>query len=115
MSAPIASRPTLAELFDLPESIGAQDYVLRLAEAIRRPADTVRHYVVTDQLSGCFDEALTVIREALRAGTSKAAYLHGSFGTGKSHFMAMLYLLLSGEPTARSHARLARVADKHKD
>jgi hypothetical protein len=37
-----------------------------------------------------FDAALTFIRSALTGRTSKATFLHGSFGTGKSHFMSVL-------------------------
>src|SRR5205823_2327857 len=40
-------------------------------------------------------------------------YLHGSFGSGKSHFMAVLHLLLKGDPAARSVPELAPVVVKH--
>ncbi len=32
---------------------------------------------------------------------SRAAYLDGSFGSGKSHFMAVLHAILRGDPAAR--------------
>ncbi|MDZ4800307.1 MAG: hypothetical protein SGI92_19285 [Bryobacteraceae bacterium] len=107
------TRPTLAELLDLPENVGAQDFVLKLAEAIRSPEATTRQYVVTNQLAACFDEALSLVRGAVAEGKSRAGYLHGSFGTGKSHFMAMLYLLLQGDAHARSHPKLSGVVNKH--
>src|SRR5262249_46574547 len=50
---------------------------------------------------------------ALDGGTSKAAYLHGSFGAGKSHFMAVLLLLLENYPGAKSISELASVVVKH--
>jgi hypothetical protein len=50
----------------------------------------VRDYVVTDELQKTFDSALSLIRDAVLTTSSKAAFLHGSFGSGKSHFMAML-------------------------
>ncbi len=107
MSSPQSgTRPTFAELFDLPEDVGAQDFVLKLADAIRHPDITAGQYVVTKQLANCFDEALSLVRGAIADNKSRAAYLHGSFGTGKSHFMAMLYLLLQGDPHARSHPKL---------
>jgi len=106
-------RPTFAQLIKLPEDVGAQDYVLKLADAVRHPELTTDEYVVTDQLGRCFDEALTVVRSAVSEGKSRAAYLHGSFGSGKSHFMAMLYLLLQGDSHARSKAKLASVVNKH--
>src|ERR1039457_3016103 len=94
---PPTSKPTLGELFDLPEHVGANDFVLKLTEAITRPEATVKDYVVTDQLRDCFDEALALVKDAVTTRRSTGAYLHGSFGTGKSHFMAMLYLLLSND------------------
>ena len=48
---------------------------------------------MTPQLADAFDRALGLIEGALASGSSKAAYLHGSFGSGKSHFMAVLHLL----------------------
>ena len=45
----------------------------------------------------------------MQGRTSKAAYLHGSFGSGKSHFMAVLHLILQGNPAARGIAELAPV------
>lgn len=110
---PSTTKPTIGELFDLPEHVGANDFVLKLTEAIARPEATVKDYVVTDQLRGCFDEALALVKDALATRRSTGAYLHGSFGTGKSHFMALLYLLLSNDTRARSMPELAEVVAKH--
>ncbi|MCX6624816.1 MAG: phage resistance protein, partial [Acidobacteria bacterium] len=99
--------------FDLPERVGANDFVLKLTEAIARPESTVKDYVVTDQLRHCFDDALALVKDAITTRRSTGAYLHGSFGTGKSHFMAMLYLLLSNDTRARSMPDLADVVAKH--
>jgi hypothetical protein len=43
-----------------------------------------------------------LIGSALAERRSKASYLHGSFGSGKSHFMAVLRALLDGDVGARS-------------
>ena len=56
---------------------------------------------------------MQLIRSALESSSSKGAYLHGSFGSGKSHFMAVLTLLLQGNPDARSIPELAPVIAKH--
>lgn len=45
--------------------------------------ETLGNYVVTPQLNTCFNDALTFIKQAVQGGTSKAAYLHGSFGAGE--------------------------------
>jgi hypothetical protein len=103
----------LRELIDIPERVRSGDFVLRLTEGMTRPKDTLRDYVVTPQLVACFDDALAFIRSALDARSSKAAYRHGSFGAGKSHFMAVLLLLLNHDADVRSVAALAPVVAKH--
>ena len=98
---------TIADIFELPERVHQGDFVLRLAEGVERAERTLRDYVVTPQLAHCFEAALALIGSAVEAHTSKGAYLHGSFGSGKSHFMAVLTLLLQGNPRARSIPELA--------
>jgi hypothetical protein len=105
--------PKLREIFDLPQRVGAGDFVLKLTDGLNAPAETVRQYVVTPQLVKCFEQALGVIKAALDSRTSKGAYLHGSFGAGKSHFMAILSLLLRNDPTARGKPELAPVVSRH--
>src|SRR4051795_9416106 len=103
----------IKDLINLPEHVHRGDFVLRLTEGVERPADTLRDYVVTPQLVECFDDALRFIKGALDARSSKAAYLHGSFGSGKSHFMAVLHLLLRHDARARAHEGLERVCVQH--
>ena len=91
----------IKDLIDLPEKVHGGDFVLKLTEGVKHPEETLRPYVVTPQLGECFDAALDFIKGAVQANSSKAAYLHGSFGSGKSHFMAVLHLLLQREPSAR--------------
>lgn len=89
--------------------------MLRLTEGVDKAEETLRDYVVTPELKDCFDNALTFIRSALQTNSSKASYLHGSFGSGKSHFMAVLNLILQGIPAARGIRELAPVITKHND
>jgi hypothetical protein len=72
----------IRDLIDIPEQVHRGDFVLRLTEGVAHPRETMRDYVVTEQLARCFDEALGFIRSALDGRSSKAAYLHGSFGSG---------------------------------
>ena len=101
------------ELIDIPAQVQQGDFVLRLAEGVNRPDETLRDYVVTPELQACFDNALTFLSSAVHSRTSKASYLHGSFGSGKSHFMAVLHLILHGNAAARSIPELAPVISKH--
>ena len=81
------SRTTLIrDLIDIPERVHRDDFVLRLAEGVTRPGETLRTYVVTPQLADAFDRALGLIRDALASDSSKAAYLHGSFGSASCPF-----------------------------
>jgi len=104
----------IGDLIEIPERIHKGDFVINLAEGITRPEETLRDYVITDQLADAFDRALDFIRSAIDARSSKAAYLHGSFGSGKSHFMAVLHLLLQGNVEARSRVELATAWTKHR-
>ena len=113
-----ASATMLRDVIEIPkpDEISDSDLVLKLSDAVANPAalaETVREYVVTDQLVEHFDEALSLIRTSLTGQSSKAAYLHGSFGSGKSHFMAVLYAILNGNQAARSRAEFASLLDKH--
>lgn len=107
--------PLLRDVIDIKENISTSDFVLSLAEATT--PDGARHalkdYVVTERLLENFDEALALVKSALDGHRSKAAYLHGSFGSGKSHFMAVLYALLSGDPAARARSEFDPVLTKH--
>ncbi|MFB7632723.1 phage resistance protein [Streptomyces sp. NPDC056149] len=108
-------RPLLRELIRIPESVSTSDFVLKLSEAVTPEGAeaALKDYVVTDRLVGNFTEALDLIKSAQDSHSSKAAYLHGSFGSGKSHFMAVLYALLSGNPAARARTELDPVRAQH--
>jgi hypothetical protein len=93
----------LRELIEIPESVGDSDFVVRASG----DAD-LGHYVVTDQLKRNFTEALEMVGHALApGGRSQAKFLHGSFGSGKSHFMAVLREILRHNPAARAVRNLA--------
>ena len=115
------SRPTvsalLREVLDIPEQWGAEDYVLRLTDSIEPAAvaRTVDEYVVTPALAEAFDAALGLVSESLTSGVSRGAFLAGSFGSGKSHFMAVLHALLRHNPVARAKAELQPVVARHDD
>lgn len=103
----------IKDLIQIPERVHQGDFVLKLTEGVTQADATLRDYVVTQQLARAFDESLGFIQKAVESGQSKAAYLHGSFGAGKSHFMAVLNLLISGNLQARSLPELADVVSRH--
>ena len=109
------TRPLLRELISIPERVQTNDFVLKLSEGVTEEAAarTIDAYVVTPQLARAFDQALGFVGGAIEGGKSAACYLHGSFGAGKSHFMAVLNLLLAGYPRARGVPALAAAVNKH--
>jgi hypothetical protein len=103
----------LRDLINIPERVHQGDFVLKLSEGVTHADQTLRDYVVTPQLVDAFGNALGFIQQAVQTGGSKAAYLHGSFGSGKSHFMAVLNLLLAGNTQARATPELADVVARN--
>src|SRR5260370_788542 len=102
----------LRDLIEIPDRVLAGDFVLALSKGIGEKS-TIDQYVVTEQLAGEFDRALGIIQTAVETSSSRASYLDGSFGSGKSHFMAILYAILRRDPDARGKKGLADVVAKH--
>jgi len=111
------ARPLFRDLIHIPDRVQTNDFVLKLSEGVTEAAAerTIGSYVVTPQLARSFHEALGFIRGAVEGGRSAACYLDGSFGSGKSHFMAVLNLLLAGYKRAREVPELAEVVSRHDD
>jgi len=107
----------LSDVLDIPAQAGAEDYVLRLTDGVEesRIEATINDYVVTPALIQAFDRALGLVAEAMTTGVSRGAFLSGSFGSGKSHFMAVLYALLRHNAAARAKQELQPVVGKHDD
>jgi len=105
----------LRDVIHIPEHAGAEDYVLRLTDSVGHAVATrtVDDYVVTPALAIAFDTALGLVSEAIGSGISRGAFLTGSFGSGKSHFMAVLHALLEHEPAARAKQELQKVIAEH--
>lgn len=101
------TQPLLRDLIDIPESVGESDFVITTSGA----AD-LAHYVVTDDLRENFGKALDRVGHAVQSGRSQAAFLHGSFGSGKSHFMTVLREILRHNPEARQIRGLPAVVAK---
>lgn len=114
MSEDILDTP-LRDVLDIPEHVTADDFVLQLHRGVADAENTLHNYVVTAGIAEAMDEALDLVGKALRQRTSSGAFVHGSFGSGKSHFMAVLHLLLTGNPHARALPGLQRVVAEHSE
>ncbi len=100
-------------LLDIPDQVRKMDFTVTLTEGVAHPQQTVSSYVVTPRLADAFDHAIGLVHGAMRDARSQASYLHGSFGSGKSHFMALLSLLLADDETAWSRPELHHLRAKY--
>lgn len=109
--------PILKDVFDIPRRAGAEDYVLRLTSTVDDDgaARAIQDYVATPALAEAFDQALDLVSSAIRERKNRGAFLAGSFGSGKSHFMAVLHALLRHRPEARAIEELQDVVVRHDD
>jgi hypothetical protein len=105
----------LRDAIQLPEAVHDDDFVMRIHEGVPAAEQTLKDYVVTEKISEAFGEGLTLVKSALTRGNAKGAFIHGSFGAGKSHYMAVMHLLLSGNPQARALQGLQSVVAEHAD
>ena len=96
----------LKDLIDIPVKVHQGDFVLKLSEGVQKADQTLADYVVTPQLRVSLKDALSFVHGAVTSNSSKMTYLNGSFGSGKSHFMAVLNLVLQNHPSARAKADL---------
>lgn len=105
----------LRDLIHLPERVEAADFVVKLDESVIRHEQTVSDYVVTEAIADAIGEGLDLVAGSLSKQSSRGAFLDGSFGSGKSHYMAMLHLLLSGDIAARQVPGLEAVVAARQD
>lgn len=105
----------LRDVIDIKEDVHAGDFKVELTGGFTETDARVAEYVVTDQLKAAFGKALGIVRAAARSGNSHAAYLHGSFGSGKSHFLTVLHAVLNNVPSARAKPKLQEVIAEHDD
>lgn len=92
----------LREAIHIPEAVHDADFVLQIDKAQNQPEQTLNDYVVTPGIAAAFRDGLELVRSAFENTSARGAFVHGSFGAGKSHFMAVLHMLLTGNSHARA-------------
>ncbi|WP_035923652.1 DUF6079 family protein [Kocuria rosea] len=105
----------LRDAIHVPEAVHDDDFVMRIHEGVPAAEQTLKDYVVTEKIAEAFGEGLTLVKSALTRGNAKGAFIHGSFGAGKSHYMAVMHLLLTGNPHARALEGMQAVVAEHSD
>lgn len=103
----------LHDLLDLPAQVTKSAFVVRLVEGVSHPDALLDSYAITPDLHGSFDRGLGLVGTALRDRRNIAAFVHGSFGSGKSHFMGVLSLLLANDARAWAEPALHDLLGKY--
>ncbi|NUN14839.1 MAG: hypothetical protein HUU55_14505 [Myxococcales bacterium] len=96
---------TIRDVFDLPraEDIRAMGFVVRLNDSLLNPEQQrklVDDYVITPTVQRELPRILSSMKQVWTRGEEYGRFIHGSFGSGKSHFLTMLSLLLEGSDAA---------------
>jgi hypothetical protein len=109
---------TITEAFELPrpEDIRAMGFVVRLRELEPNSEEVeqlTRDYVITPAIEKELPRILDDMKQVFERGEEYGRFIHGSFGSGKSHFMTMLSLLIEGATPAWRKFRLLLSA--HRD
>ncbi|HZL18927.1 MAG TPA: hypothetical protein VFG23_14400, partial [Polyangia bacterium] len=103
----------LRDILDLPKEVTKSAFVVRLTEGVANPKQIIDSYAVTPDIVRNLDLALGYVLAAIRDKHSEASFVHGSFGSGKSHFMAVVSLLLANDTTAWADPDLHDLRAKH--
>lgn len=105
---------TLSDAFQIPERLG--DFVVRVNADPGGDAALVRDYVITPGVAGELGRILQAVQDTQTRGEDLGWIVHGSFGSGKSHFLAVLSLLLDNQDLAWSKPdpALAALAERHR-
>lgn len=96
---------TITEAFELPrpEDIRAMGFVVKLRELDPNSEEAQQlasDYVVTPAVEKELPRILDDMKQVFERGEEYGRFIHGSFGSGKSHFMTMLSLLVEGAAPA---------------
>ncbi|MCG8417456.1 MAG: DUF6079 family protein [Proteobacteria bacterium] len=96
--------PTITDVFDLPraQDIRALGFVIKLGDVDarsggadeQRVAKLIDDYVITPSVEAELPRILDDIKQVYDRGEEYGRFIHGSFGSGKSHFMTLLSMLL---------------------
>ena len=90
---------TIRDVFDLPPSIPRCIVKIQDFDDEQTLQENIRDYVMTDHVATEMERLVDrIVTSCERQEAGEGHYLHGSFGSGKSHFMAILGLILRDHP-----------------
>lgn len=112
---------TIRDAFVLPahEDLQAMGFVVRLRDEDAATEGTrrlVNDYVLTPAVQAELPRILKTMSQVHARGEEYGRFVHGSFGSGKSHFLSMLGLLLEDSDLAwqKDDATIGAMAGEHR-
>ncbi|TVQ88634.1 MAG: hypothetical protein EA397_16845 [Deltaproteobacteria bacterium] len=112
---------TLDDVFVIPraEDLSALGFVIKLDQAASSPEAIqrlVHDYVVTPTVARSLPKLFDKINQTVVRGEEYGHILHGGFGSGKSHLMTLLALLLDDHEAAwgKDHPVFHELASRHR-
>lgn len=112
----MATTLTISDIFDLPADVPACIVKIQDFDDPETLRQNVRDYVISDTVGQEMERLVErIVHSAVRQESGTGHYLHGSFGSGKSHFMAILGLVLQNNAAVweKEHPAVQRIHDKH--
>ena len=109
---------TIRDVFDLPPTIPRCIVKIQDFDDERTLQENIRDYVITDTVADEMERLVDrIVASCLRHEAGEGHYLHGSFGSGKSHFMAILGLILENKPAiwTKDHHVIHAIQEHHKE
>ncbi|MDP9638991.1 putative ATPase [Rhodococcus cercidiphylli] len=103
----------LRDAMNIPLAVHDNDFVLQIHRAQEAASQMLTDYVVTESIAESFEKGLTLVEATLNSGWSKGAFIHGSFGSGKSHHMSVMHLLPTRNAQAKVLPGLQKQVEKH--
>jgi len=107
---------TIRDIFDLPLTIPRCIVKIQDFDDAATLQENIRDYVITDAVAAEMERLVErIVASCVRHEAGEGHYLHGSFGSGKSHFMAILGLILENNPAVwtKAHLVIHTIQDQH--
>lgn len=106
----------IRDVFDLPLAIPRCIVKIQDFDDEGTLQENIRDYVITDTVADEMERLVDrIVASCVRHDAGEGHYLHGSFGSGKSHFMAILGLILENNPAiwTKDHPSIAAIRQHH--
>jgi len=107
---------TIRDAFDLPPTIPRCIVKIQDFDDEHTLQENIRDYVITDTVAAEMERLVDrIVASCVRHEAGEGHYLHGSFGSGKSHFMSILGLILQDNPAiwAKDHPTIRALRERH--